>query len=477
MLIEECSAKPLDVFRKIYAQPFAFFLDSCGTSRYSLLGIDPLILIKAQNNKVEVSSCGETKITTDDVFTTVSSIFNKFKKAKRGLPSPFPFQGGGMAGYFGYDLKNQIENLPMKKAAEPAIPDCMLGVYDTIFIYDFKINKGYCISAGLTPDGREEKLLAKERISRLFDIINTDDSQKILPSQTISYKDNIESNFTKSGYIDAIKIIQGYIASGDIYQANLSQRFIINYSGEPAALYNALRKINPAPYGAFLNYRDFQIISNSPEGFLKIKGNIAETSPIKGTRPRGKNITGDKYLTKELKNSKKEKAEHIMIVDLERSDLGRFCEYGSIKVKSLKKICAYPTLHHMVSTVTGKIKNGMGPVDCLRLFFPGGSVTGAPKIRAMEIIEKMEPTPRGIYTGAIGWMDFYGNMDMSIAIRTAVLKNKRLYLNVGGGIVADSNPEEEYHETILKAKAFFKAIGIKEQGLGIRNSYVGLNVP
>jgi len=468
MLIEACPAKPLDVFRKIYAQPFSFFLDSCGINRYSLLGANPLILIKAQNNKVEVTGCGSTKITTDDVFTTVNSIFNKFKKAKRRLSFPFPFQGGGMAGYFGYDLKNQIEDLPKKKAVLPVIPDCILGVYDTIFVYDCKINKGYCVSAGLTSDGREEKLLAKERISRLLDIISTDDSQRILPSQAITYKDNIESNFTKTGYIDAIKIIQGYIASGDIYQANLSQRFIVNYKGNPAALYNALRKISPAPFGAFLNYGDFQIISNSPERLLKIKDNIAETSPIKGTRPRGKNITEDKYLIRDLKNNKKEKAEHIMIVDLERNDLGRFCEYGSVKAKSLKKICAYPTLHHMVSTVTGKVKNGMGAVDCLRSFFPGGSVTGAPKIRAMEIIEEMEPTPRGIYTGAIGWIDFCGNMDMSMAIRTAVLKNGHLYLNVGGGIVADSKPEEEYQETILKAKAFFKAIGIEEQGLGIR---------
>ena len=468
MVIEACPAKPLDVFRKICAQPFSFFLDSCGINRYSLLGANPLILIKAQNNKVEVTGCGSIKITTDDVFTTVNSIFNKFKKAKRRLPFPFPFQGGGMAGYFGYDLKNQIEDLSNKKAVLPVIPNCILGVYDTIFVYDCKINKGYCISAGLTSDGREEKLLARERVSRLLDIISADDSQRILPSQAITYKDNIESNFTKTGYIDAIKIIQGYIASGDIYQANLSQRFIVNYKGNPAALYNTLRKINPTPFGAFLNYGDFQIISNSPERLLKIKDNIAETSPIKGTRPRGKDITGDKYLIRDLKNSKKEKAEHIMIVDLERNDLGMFCEYGSVKVKSLKKICAYPTLHHMVSTVTGKVKNGMSPVDCLRLFFPGGSVTGAPKIRAMEIIEEMEPTPRGIYTGGIGWIDFCGNMDMSMAIRTAVLKNGHLYLNVGGGIVADSKPEEEYQETILKAKAFFKAIGIEEQGLGIR---------
>ncbi|MEK7842413.1 MAG: chorismate-binding protein, partial [Deltaproteobacteria bacterium] len=271
MLIEECSAKPLDVFNKIYAQPFAFFLDSCGANRYSLLGIDPLILIKAQNNKVEVTGCCGAKITTDDVFSTVNSIFNKFKKTKKRLPFPFPFHGGGMAGYFGYDLKNQLEDLSKKRAVLPVIPDCILGVYDTIFVYDCKINKGYCVSAGLTSDGREEKLLAKERISRLLDIISADDSQRILPSQAITYKDNIESNFTKTGYIDAIRIIQGYIASGDIYQANLSQRFIVNYKGNPAALYNALRRINPVPFGAFLNYGDFQIISNSPERLLKIK--------------------------------------------------------------------------------------------------------------------------------------------------------------------------------------------------------------
>lgn len=469
MLIEACPARPLDVFRKICARPFSFFLDSCGINRYSFLGANPLILIKAQNNKVEVTSHGSTKIITDDVFTTVNSIFNKFKKAKRRLAFPFPFQGGGMAGYLGYDLKNQFEDFPREKAVEPVIPDCILGIYDTIFIHDCKTNKGYCVSAGLTSDGREEKLLAKERISRLLDIIRADGNQRLLSSQAITYKDNIESNFTETGYIDAIKIIQEYIASGDIYQANLSQRFIVNYKGNPAALYNAVRRINPVPFGAFLNYGDFQIISNSPERLLKIKDGIAETSPIKGTMSRGKNITKDKNLIKDLINSQKETAEHIMIVDLERNDLGMFCEYGSVKVKSLKKICTYPTLHHMVSTVTGKVKNGMGPVDCLRLFFPGGSVTGAPKIRAMEIIGETEPTPRGIYTGGIGWIDFCGNMDMSMAIRTAVLKNRHLYLNVGGGIVADSKPEEEYQETILKAKAFFEAMGVEGQKLGIKN--------
>ena len=195
---------------------------------------------------------------------------------------------------------------------------------------------------------------------------------------------------------------------------------------------------------------------------LKVNNGIAETSPIKGTRPRGKTPKTDKALMRELRTSTKELAEHIMIVDLERNDLGKICEFGSVKAQTLQKIYTYPTLHHMVSTIKGKLRDKMDSVDCIRSLFPGGSVTGAPKIRAMEIIEELEPTPRGIYTGAIGYIDFCGNIDLSMVIRTAILKDKKLYLHVGGGIVADSNPDEEYEETMLKAKAFFEAM--KETG-------------
>ncbi|HLG30763.1 MAG TPA: aminodeoxychorismate synthase component I, partial [Candidatus Brocadiales bacterium] len=274
---------------------------------------------------------------------------------------------------------------------------------------------------------------------------------------------NFKSNFTRSGYIRTIQSIQRYIAAGDIYQANLSQRLSIDFHGDPLLFYSKLRTINPAQFGAFLNNGDFQIISNSPERLLKVSNGIAETSPIKGTRPRGKNLKEDRALIQELRTNAKELAEHIMIVDLERNDLGKVCEYDSIKVQPMHKIYTYATLHHMVSTVSGKLRDGINPLDCVKAVFPGGSVTGAPKIRAMEIIERLEPTPRGLYTGGIGYIDFSENMDMAMTIRTGVLKDNRLYLSVGGGIVADSNPEKEYEETILKASAFLRAMGVGQK--------------
>ncbi|MBI5047569.1 MAG: aminodeoxychorismate synthase component I [Deltaproteobacteria bacterium] len=461
---------PIDVFRKLYSQPYSFFLDSCGLSRYSFAGANPFVLLKAYDNKVEINKDSTCRILAGSIFSALTSLLNEFNP----FPPPFskgwnkeefgfPFQCGAV-GYFGYELKNQLERLPEKRTAEPNIPDCILGLYDTIFAYDHKINKGYVIASALPEKGSSiKKLLAKEKINQFFrglgacsrDMGTANREQQLEHPNPITC---IKSNFTKDDYMNAIKQAQSYIASGDIYQANLSQRLTMDFHGDHLLFYSKLRKINPAQFGAFLNYGEFQVISNSPERLFKLNNGIAETCPIKGTRPRGKNTKEDKIFIKELKQSRKELAEHIMIVDLERNDLGKICEYGSIEVRPLQKIDTYATLHHMMSTVKGKIKNGITPVDCIKSVFPGGSVTGAPKIRAMEIIEELEPVPRGIYTGAIGYMDFCGNMDLSMAIRTAVLKDNRLYLNVGGGIVADSNPEEEYEETMLKANAFFKAI-------------------
>lgn len=462
MLIEPCNINPLDLFCKLYSEPYPFLLDSCGLGRYSFAGATPFALIKAQNNKVELIQGSSRKIVTDNIFSVINTVLNEFKVVGTDLkPVPgqhIPFRGGAV-GYLGYELKNQIEQLPRKKDAKPNIPDSILGLYDTIFAYDHKINKGYIFASGLTEkNGIMRKLLAKERIGQFFNMIKPSRKDSCKKERCIS-KMNLKSNFTKNGYMNAIKRVQNYIASGDIYQANISQRLTVDFYGDPLAFYSRLRKISPAGFGAFFNYGDFQIISNSPERLLKVNNGIAETGPIKGTRARGKNSQEDMALANELKINAKELSEHIMIVDLERNDLGKICGYGTIRVRPLQKICTYAMLHHMVSTVKGRIRENISPVDCIKALFPGGSVTGAPKIRAMEIIEELEPTSRGIYTGGVGYIDFCGNMDLSMAIRTAVLKDKSLYLNVGGGIVADSNPEDEYKETMLKANAFLRAIG------------------
>lgn len=274
--------------------------------------------------------------------------------------------------------------------------------------------------------------------------------------------DVLDANFTKEEYISAVKKVKGYIASGDVYQVNLSQRFTTNLELPPFELYRCLRKINPSPFAAYLNFGKVTVISSSPERFLHFSSNnrVVHTRPIKGTRPRGKTPAEDSALAKELLSSEKDRAELIMIVDLERNDLSRVCEFGSVFVPELIKVEKHPTVYHLVSTITGRLPVDKSRIDILKASFPGGSITGAPKIRAMEIIDELEPTKRGIYTGSIGYFSFTGNMDLNIVIRTFIVKDNMAYFQVGGGIVSDSDPEGEYYETLDKGKALMEALNM-----------------
>jgi len=270
----------------------------------------------------------------------------------------------------------------------------------------------------------------------------------------------VNSNFTKEKYISTVKKAKEYIASGDIYQVNLSQRFSADLSITPFQLYKRLRRITPAPFGSFLNLEPAAIVSASPERFLKVSDRKVWTRPMKGTRPRGKNKAQDRRLKAALLNSPKDRAELVMIIDLERNDLGRVCEYGTVEVKKFVNLEAHPTVFQTTSTVEGVLRKGKDRIDLLKAAFPGGSITGAPKVRAMEIIKELEPTKRGLYTGSIGYLSFSGEMDLNIVIRTILTKGKRTYFQVGGGIVADSDPEAEYKETLDKAKALIAALKI-----------------
>lgn len=444
MFIEpiENISDPWDVFLAVSDKPYPFILenqtDTAKPARLSLVGFEPCIIIKAWQNNIEITRGKAKETKTGDPFSVLNSILAAHKHSfDEKLPC------GGAVGYFGYDLKNLLENLPRKSSQKPFMPDLLFGIYDTLFVYNHNESKGYIASPSMSNLNKFKKIIQKNK--------------KQTSRKTLAFG-QFASNFTKDEYLSAIKKAKSYISLGDIYQINLSQRFKIPFKGDPKYFYSKVRKINPAPFGAFLNYSDFQVISNSPECFLKIQDGAIETYPIKGTRPRGKNPAEDDMLIKELKTNTKELAEHIMIVDLERNDIGKVCKTGTIKVKELERIVTYPTLHHMVSRVKGRIKNSVSPIDCIKACFPGGSITGAPKIRAMEIIDELEPTPRGIYTGAIGCIDFSGNANLGMAIRTAVVSNNEMHLNVGGGIVADSVPEDEYEETLLKAEAFFRAI-------------------
>jgi para-aminobenzoate synthetase component 1 len=270
----------------------------------------------------------------------------------------------------------------------------------------------------------------------------------------------LRSSVSKQKYYEIIEKTKKYISLGDIYQANISQRFSCEFRSSPIFFYNRLRSLSPAPFGAYFVDEGFTVLSNSPERFLYRDGNYIETRPIKGTRKRLKDRELDIKIADELRNSEKDKAEHVMIVDLERNDLGKICKSGSVKVNDIMRVETYANVHHMVSIISGDLKEGITFSDCINATFPGGSITGAPKLRSMQIIDELETVDRGIYCGSIGYIDNSGNFDFNIAIRTGIVYKNRLYFYVGGGIVADSNPQLEYEETLIKARSFLTALGI-----------------
>lgn len=460
-IIEEIAGAPApqDVFKKLKKYPYSFFLDSSlddgKLGRFSFLGCDPFLVFKSKSGVVTLESReGKTSSLKANPFLILKEILKRYK-----LPSSagrLPLTAGAI-GYFSYDMKDYVEELPDKAADDLNLPDCILGFYDSVIVFDHVENKAFIAASGLpetVPTLAVKK--AAEDIKRIKNIILErcpDENMKAGRSG------GINSNFTKSSYIEAINKAKDYIRKGDIYQVNISQRFEAPLKMDPFELYLRLRQASPAPFSSFLNFGEVLILSSSPERFLLKKGRYIETRPIKGTRPRGKDVLSDMFLEKELIKSPKDNAEHIMIVDLERNDLGRICECGSVFPAERAVIEKYSNVFHLVSTVTGKLKEGIDPVDCLMAAFPGGSITGAPKIRSMQIIEELEPVKRSIYTGAIGYISFDGNMDTSVVIRTFVVKKEKVYFSVGGGIVADSVPEDEYAETIDKAQGLMAALG------------------
>ncbi|HEX7560870.1 MAG TPA: aminodeoxychorismate synthase component I, partial [Candidatus Humimicrobiaceae bacterium] len=380
-----------------------------------------------------------------------------------------PDYKGGFMGYFSYDLKNYIEKLPVKAKKDLKMPVFYLCYYLKFLAFNHKNGRCYFIknyrklndgaNCHFTEHIRKDMSHEKQKIARLLAHNQGSCNQKINDLIIKKYKakqignPELISNFSKPDYIRAILKAKEHIHNGDIYQANISQRFSCNIDVDSADLYYMLRQKNSAPFCAYLSFPGLNIGCSSPERFIFLKGRCVQTRPIKGTRPRGSNTAEDNSYIKELQESLKDHAELNMIVDLERNDLGRFCKYGTVNVKENAVVEKYARVFHLVSTVTGQMQEGYGHIDIIKAAFPGGSITGAPKIRAMEIIDSLEPTARNIYTGSIGYIGLDGTMDLNIAIRTFVIKNKKFYYNVGGGIVEDSIPESEYRETLDKGRA------------------------
>ena len=420
----------------------SFILDSAmdkeKLGRYSFISSNPFKILKYKN-------------TDDNPLDYLQEELNKYKTINN---THLPFIGGAV-GYLSYDLGNYIENLPRAAKDDLNVYDLYFGLYNYVIVIDHLEEKTYIATPDI--DIEKEKSILEEVESR---IINADKNgiDSICYEKKEVEPVKLNSNFTKDEFEKSVQKVKDYIRSGDIYQANLTQRFNGKTVLSSYELYRDLRNISPAPFGAYLNFEDFNILSNSPERFIKCIDRKIETRPIKGTRPRGKTKEEDLNLQEELRNSEKDRAELLMIVDLERNDIGRISKIGSVKVPELFVIEPYANVNHLVATVVGEVEDGKDSIDVIKATFPGGSITGAPKIRSMEIIDELEPTQRNVYTGSIGYIGFNGDMDLNIAIRTIVKKDDDVYFQVGGGMTWGSNPSDEYQETLDKAKSIMKAL-------------------
>lgn len=439
--------EPSALFKVAASKKHAFFLDSSLISerlgRYSYLGFEPFLTFSAIGKSCQIEERGEFRELEGDPFEIICSLITKYRMPNISGPTPFM---GGAVGYLGYDMRHFVEKLPKYSKEPSGYADAWFGFYDSLFAFDHLEHKAYAISPadkGKGSTAETDALL--ESVRRMDYIQNRHEKPPV-------------SNMSKNEYVRMVNKAKRYIDDGEIYQANLSQQFRCNLSMPSDLLFLGLRSRNPAPFSCYLDTGEIQVLSSSPERFIKVDDSHIETRPIKGTMPRGHNPEEDKLLAEKLMASQKDKAEHIMIVDLERNDLGRVCTPGTVNVKELMALESYATVHHLTSTVTGKLDPDKRLDQVLKACFPGGSITGAPKIRAMQIIEELEPASRGVYTGAIGYLGFDGNLDLNIAIRTIVIQKGTATFNLGGGIVHDSDPEKEYQETLDKGKAIFELL-------------------
>lgn len=459
-LYQEITYKdPFLDFSSFAGQKGSIFLDSAsssshewpiGTGRYSFFSYDPVYTFTSKNGKITF----QDQTFEGNPFDVLQKSLTEFKCTNH--PTLPPWQGG-VAGYFSYDLCHHLEKLPSPKD-DLGFDDLALGYYDIVAAYDHKDKKAWVISTGY-PEIEESKRLKRAK-ERLDDFTTRIQNAKPISLKTPSPLPALDCNFTSKGYQEAVQKVIDYIYAGDIFQANLSRRLSADLPDgyDPLSLYQKLRNENPAPFSAYFNAAPTYILSSSPERFLKSNQGKIETRPIKGTRKRSTDPKEDAKLARELLESEKDQAENVMIVDLMRNDVSKVCEPFSVGVPSLLELESYATVHHLVSTVVGTLKPELDNIDLLKATFPGGSITGAPKIRAMEIIAELEPSQRGPYCGSIGYIGFDGNMDTNIAIRTLTVQENKICFQVGGGIVADSHPLEEYIETETKAAALTKIL-------------------
>ena len=465
---------PLSTYLKLADAPYSYLLESVQGGekwgRYSFIGLPCRKIVRVRGHHVSVELGGE--IVEQGEVTDPLAWIEDFQQRyhvpynRAGLP---PFTGG-LVGYFAYDIIRYVESrLAHCPNPDPLdTPDVLLLVSEDVVVFDNLAGKLFVITL-VDPALERAFERAQQRLDEVMDKLHSPGPgyRGLAASNKAVAEQDFTSSFSKEGYEVAVNTIKDYIVAGDCMQVVPSQRMSIPFTLPPLDLYRALRGVNPSPYMYFFNLGDFHIVGSSPEVLARLEDGVVTVRPIAGTKPRGKTEAEDQALAAELLADEKELAEHLMLIDLGRNDVGRVCEIGSVKVTEQMTVERYSHVMHIVSNVIGKLKPGLTAIDVLRATHPAGTLSGAPKIRAMEIIDELEPVKRGIYSGAVGYLSWSGNMDTAIAIRTAVIKDKQLHIQAGGGIVADSVPATEWEETLNKRRAMFRAVALAERGLQV----------
>ena len=463
---------PVSAFLKIDRGDYAFLLESVEggerVARYSFIGAAPSIVFSSKGNEVTITDAATGQSTTnrvEDPFRELQALMARYRPVPvAGLPR---FHGGAV-GYMSYDMVRHFEDIPGSAVDDVGLPDSVFMLTDTVLVFDRVLQKVKVVSNARVEDPMDADTAydnATAKIETVIDHLRQPQPSLGKTSGGVGDLPEPQSNMTREAFEDSIRAVKEYIAAGDVIQVVPSQRFTLPLTVEPFEFYRALRTVNPSPYMYFLKLGDMYIAGASPEMIVRVEDGVAHTRPIAGTKPRGKTREEDEALERELLEDPKERAEHVMLVDLGRNDIGRVCEYGSVHVDEFMIIERYSHVMHIVSSVTGKLRPDKNAFDAIRATFPAGTLSGAPKIRAMEIIDELEPTRRGPYGGAVGYFSFNGNADTAITIRTLVMHDGKASIQAGCGIVADSVPETEYDESRNKARAVLRALEMAHEGL------------
>jgi anthranilate synthase component 1 len=458
---------PVSAFLKVAEHSdYAFLLESVEggehVGRYSFLGKDPFLILRGRSGQTVIERAGVTTNADKPFIDTLRELMNSFQ-------SPFvpglPRFTGGAVGYLGYDTAAWFEPTTARPGGDPDRDEAGFMLFDTVLAFDHVQHRILLIANARISGDEDLKSLYQFACAKIEFLESELDRSLSLKRAAGSEALTLVSNLSQDTYESIVKRAKEYIAAGDIYQVVLSQRFEAEVGVDAFTVYRALRHVNPSPYMFFIRMGDRSIVGSSPEMLVRVEGRHAVTHPIAGTRPRGKSEEEDRRLADELKRNEKEKAEHVMLVDLGRNDIGRVCDYGTVRVPTFMGLERYSHVMHLVSVVEGELADGRDRLDALVSCFPAGTVSGAPKVRAMQIINELEPTRRGLYAGAVGYLDFAGNLDFCIAIRSILLEGGKAYIQAGAGIVADSNPTAEYEETRDKARAMIRALELAQAGL------------